>query len=152
MSSTRVDPMVVIVNRYARLEERVTAWVEDDPGIRAAVVIGSRTRTDHPADEWAAKHLRRGELWWAKSCCDGMLQRAPASVAGMESCDRWRAREGVSQRAWVVVSVGPLGRISHLEVPDQEAGVARSFRARSGRPEASRACWNVSAGTRRNEV
>ena len=53
MSLTQDDPALVIANGYARLEERVTAWVEDDPGIRAAVVIGSRARTDHPADEWA---------------------------------------------------------------------------------------------------
>jgi aminoglycoside 6-adenylyltransferase len=45
--------MSTITERYARLEERVTAWVEDDPTARAAVVIGSRARTDHPADEWA---------------------------------------------------------------------------------------------------
>ena len=23
---------------------------------------------------WTAKHLRRGEIWWAKSCCDGYLK------------------------------------------------------------------------------
>ncbi len=23
---------------------------------------------------WTAKHLRRGELWWAKGCCDGYLK------------------------------------------------------------------------------
>ena len=53
MSSTQDDPKVVIATGYARLEERVTALVEDDEGVRAAVVIGSRARTDHPADEWA---------------------------------------------------------------------------------------------------
>ena len=59
----------------------------------------------------------------------------------------------MSQRAWVVVSVDPLGRLSHLEVPDQEAGfVARSVRARGGLPEASRTCWNASTGTRRHEA
>jgi hypothetical protein len=59
----------------------------------------------------------------------------------------------VSQRAWVVVSVGPKGPLSQLEVPNQEAGfVARSVRARGGRPEASRTCRNVSTGTRRHEV
>ena len=47
------QPTVAIANGYARLEGRVTAWVEDDPGALAAVVIGSRARTDHPADEWA---------------------------------------------------------------------------------------------------
>ena len=40
MTSTQDDPTVVIANGYARLEERVAAWVEDDPGIRAVVVIG----------------------------------------------------------------------------------------------------------------
>ncbi len=53
MSSNQDDPTVVIANGYVRLEERVTAWVEDDEGVRSAVVIGSRARTDHPADEWA---------------------------------------------------------------------------------------------------
>ena len=23
---------------------------------------------------WTAKHLRRGELWWAKDCCDGHMK------------------------------------------------------------------------------
>lgn len=24
---------------------------------------------------WTAKHMRRGELWWAKSCCDSYMKR-----------------------------------------------------------------------------
>ncbi len=59
----------------------------------------------------------------------------------------------MSQRACAVVSAGPIGLLSQLEVPDQEAGfVARSFRAHGGRREASRTRWNVNAGTREHEV
>ena len=35
------------------LEARFVAWAEARPDIRAAIVVGSRARTDHPADEWA---------------------------------------------------------------------------------------------------
>lgn len=38
---------------YDRLIERFVAWAKDEANIRAAVVIGSRARADHPADEWA---------------------------------------------------------------------------------------------------
>ena len=55
--------------------------------------------------------------------------------------------------AWVEDDPGSIGRLSHLEVPDLEAGFdAQSVRARSGRPEALRTCGNVGAGTRRHEV
>jgi aminoglycoside 6-adenylyltransferase len=38
---------------YERLTQGFVAWAQVEPNIRAAVVIGSRARTDHPADEWA---------------------------------------------------------------------------------------------------
>jgi aminoglycoside 6-adenylyltransferase len=38
---------------YERLIERFVAWATKQADIRAAAVIGSRVRTDHPADEWA---------------------------------------------------------------------------------------------------
>ena len=38
---------------YADLIERLTAWAESTPDVRAALIIGSRARTDHPADEWS---------------------------------------------------------------------------------------------------
>jgi len=48
---------------------------------------------------WTAKHLRRGELWWAKACCDDHLKwllrrmmewhaRARAMMKGQD-CDTW---------------------------------------------------------------
>jgi hypothetical protein len=36
---------------YERLLQRITAWSHEEPDVRAAVIIGSRARTDHPADE-----------------------------------------------------------------------------------------------------
>lgn len=38
---------------YEQLIERFTAWAEREENVRAAIIIGSRARKDHPADEWS---------------------------------------------------------------------------------------------------
>lgn len=38
---------------YTRLIERIVAWAGQDENVRAIIVIGSRARTNHAADEWA---------------------------------------------------------------------------------------------------
>lgn len=38
---------------YEQIIERFVAWAENETAVTAAVVIGSRARSDHPADEWA---------------------------------------------------------------------------------------------------
>ncbi|HEX4898267.1 MAG TPA: aminoglycoside 6-adenylyltransferase [Candidatus Limnocylindrales bacterium] len=38
---------------YEEIADRFVRWATAEDAIRAAVVIGSRARTDHPADEWA---------------------------------------------------------------------------------------------------
>ena len=38
---------------YAQLERDFSAWAETQPAICAALVIGSRARIVHPADEWS---------------------------------------------------------------------------------------------------
>lgn len=38
---------------YEAIAERFVAWASTEDAVRAAVVIGSRARSDHPADEWA---------------------------------------------------------------------------------------------------
>lgn len=38
---------------YQSLENRFTEWAEVQSDVRAAIVVGSRARDDHPADEWA---------------------------------------------------------------------------------------------------
>ncbi|MBN1402736.1 MAG: aminoglycoside 6-adenylyltransferase [Anaerolineae bacterium] len=38
---------------YDRLVARVAAWAEADDNVRAVLIIGSRARSDHPADAWS---------------------------------------------------------------------------------------------------
>ena len=38
---------------YKQLESNLVTWMQAQPDIRAAIVIGSRAREDHPADEWS---------------------------------------------------------------------------------------------------
>lgn len=38
---------------YTSLESRITAWAAAHPDLVAAVVVGSRGRSDHPADQWS---------------------------------------------------------------------------------------------------
>ena len=38
---------------YAVLIERFVAWATATPDVRAALILGSRARTDHPADAWS---------------------------------------------------------------------------------------------------
>jgi aminoglycoside 6-adenylyltransferase len=35
------------------LVARIAAWAEASPDVRGIIVVGSRVRTDHPADEWS---------------------------------------------------------------------------------------------------
>ncbi|MBN1201912.1 MAG: aminoglycoside 6-adenylyltransferase [Anaerolineae bacterium] len=38
---------------YDLLLERFVSWAETEPAIRGAVIVGSRARTDRPADQWS---------------------------------------------------------------------------------------------------
>lgn len=38
---------------YERLIDRFVAWATEEPGIRAAMIVGSRAREDRPADRWS---------------------------------------------------------------------------------------------------
>ncbi len=42
-----------IAAAYEHLIDRFVQWAQAEDNIRAALVIGSRARTDHPADEWS---------------------------------------------------------------------------------------------------
>ena len=41
------------VKAYQLLAEKFVQWAQGEGGIRAALMIGSRARADHPADQWA---------------------------------------------------------------------------------------------------
>lgn len=38
---------------YEQLEQNIISWANRQPDIRAIIVIGSRAREDHPADDWS---------------------------------------------------------------------------------------------------
>lgn len=42
---------------YKKMEETFTAWANTVEDIRAAFMVGSRARTNHPADEWSDMDL-----------------------------------------------------------------------------------------------
>jgi len=46
---------------------------------------------------WTAKHVRRGELWWGKSCCDGYLKGL------LQQMLEWQARaaQGADHDTWL---------------------------------------------------
>jgi aminoglycoside 6-adenylyltransferase len=45
--------MLSVAASYEKLIQSFYEWAEKRPDIKAACIIGSRARTDHPADEWA---------------------------------------------------------------------------------------------------
>ncbi|MEJ5308238.1 MAG: aminoglycoside 6-adenylyltransferase [Anaerolineae bacterium] len=45
--------MNTVAMAYEDLIARFVRWAQTEDNIRAALVIGSRARTDHPADEWS---------------------------------------------------------------------------------------------------
>lgn len=46
---------------------------------------------------WTAKHLRRGELWWAKGCCDGKLKTLLGRMMEWHA----RATKGPAHDTWM---------------------------------------------------
>src|SRR5712691_2184025 len=45
--------MDTITQGYNQLIERLADWAQGEDNLRAAVLIGSRARADHPADQWS---------------------------------------------------------------------------------------------------
>jgi aminoglycoside 6-adenylyltransferase len=38
---------------YTLLEEKIITWIRAEENIRAAIIVGSRARLEHPADDWS---------------------------------------------------------------------------------------------------
>ncbi len=45
--------MDTIAQGYSQLIERLVDWARAEDNLRSAVIIGSRARADHPADQWS---------------------------------------------------------------------------------------------------
>ena len=44
---------MMTLEAYSRLEQRIRDWSFTQPAISAVILVGSRARSDHPADEWS---------------------------------------------------------------------------------------------------
>jgi aminoglycoside 6-adenylyltransferase len=53
MTTVAIDDALRPPQTYEHLTERFVKWAETQPDIHAAMVIGSRARTEWPADEWS---------------------------------------------------------------------------------------------------
>ncbi len=45
--------MRTVSQGYLQLEQRFAEWAQTQTAIHAVIIVGSRARTDHPADEWS---------------------------------------------------------------------------------------------------
>lgn len=59
--------MAHISRGYNRLIENLVSWAQAQDDIRAAILIGSRARSDHPADEWSDLDVLLGVFQHAKT-------------------------------------------------------------------------------------
>jgi aminoglycoside 6-adenylyltransferase len=74
---------------YEQLTQRIIDWAVQEPNVRAALEIGSRARTDHPADRWSdldvllfvrdPERYARSAAWVANlgSVCLTFVERTP---------------------------------------------------------------------------
>jgi aminoglycoside 6-adenylyltransferase len=74
-----------------QIERSFVAWAESNDDVRAAFVVGSQARVDHPADEWAdldiilfAHHLERYQerMDWIEQLAPVWIAIAGRTVAG----------------------------------------------------------------------
>ena len=75
----------------ARIQSNFVAWAQTQPDVRAAFVVGSQARRDHPCDRWSdvdiilfVKDVERwvGETAWLKEVGPLLLSVAGRTVAG----------------------------------------------------------------------
>jgi aminoglycoside 6-adenylyltransferase len=98
---------------FAAIIDRGVRLLVDKDGITATMSLGvSSTPLYQPPSQaeflnvvndfwyhtlWTAKHLRRGELWWAKSCCDGYLKERLRWILEWQA----RAMHGPDHDTWM---------------------------------------------------
>jgi hypothetical protein len=59
--------MAHVSQGYNRLSENLVSWAQAQDDIGAAILIGSRARSDHPADEWSDLDVLLGVFQHAKT-------------------------------------------------------------------------------------
>jgi aminoglycoside 6-adenylyltransferase len=104
---------------YDELIERFVRWAESKSDIRAAVIVGSRARTDQPADEWADLDIlvvtSKPEYYlsstdWLNNIGDYWLTFLEPTAAGNETERRILFEGGLD----VDLAIFPLGTVQNL--------------------------------------
>lgn len=122
-----------VAHAYDALIERMAAWAEAQSNIRAVLVVGSRARTEHPADAWSDLDLvifatdprvylddaswaaRFGEVWLSfleETAVGGSMERRVLYRGGLD----------------VDFSVFPVSQLDALLTGDAAAVLARGVR------------------------
>jgi len=114
------------------LIERMTAWATEHPDVRAALVLGSRARTDHPADEWSdldilifthqqEQFIQSAE--WAKAIAPAWLSFSERTGDGQS----WERRTLYAGGLDVDVAVNPVEWLDamQVEIPPVMADIIR---------------------------
>ncbi len=117
---------------YVDLIERHTRWAEAEPDIRAALVLGSRARRDHPADEWSdldvlvftrdpGKLIRSGA--WATALAPAWLTFIERTGDGSS----WERRTLYQGGLDVDVAIDPVESLDGIlkEIPPEVADIIR---------------------------
>jgi aminoglycoside 6-adenylyltransferase len=71
------------------------AWQPPQPPSEAEFLNAANDFWYHTL--WTAKHVRRGELWWGKSCCDGYLKNLLRQMLEWQA----RAARGAEHDTWL---------------------------------------------------
>ena len=116
--------MRAIESGYARLIQNLVAFAQNEQEIRAVLMIGSRARTDHPADEWSdldllvfatepKKYVRSGD--WVKQIGVPLLTFTEQTPGG--DWERRTLFEGGLDVDFAISSTQGLEYIAHNPFP-----------------------------------
>jgi aminoglycoside 6-adenylyltransferase len=106
-------------------EERIVAWANSQPAIRAVLVVGSQARRDRPADEWSdldtMVFCTDYEPYWASKDWLGEMGTLWTAIPGHTSGDdpEWLALyDGGFKVDYVLFPVDALRRLAQAEQMD----------------------------------
>ena len=128
----REDKMSPTALAYERLIERFVAWIHTQPGIYAAMVVGSRARADHPPDEWSDLDIVMGvadpepyltDADWLKNMGDARITFVEPTVDG--GSERRALFSGGLDVDFAVIPYDKLKLMIEHGVPPAIAGMLR---------------------------
>jgi len=118
---------------YEQVIERFRTWAEQEPDIRAAIIIGSRARIDRPADQWSdldlvfitthpARYLQ--EVDWLHHIGEPWLTFLERTAVG-DGMERRVLFEGGLDVDFIPLALEAAQHIEQVGWPPEIAGVVR---------------------------